>query len=312
MKNSHIFWGIFFIAIGGLVLLNNFGNLYFDWGTLVKLWPVVLILWGLSLFLKDNKFVKGFIVSLIAILIALTIFSSFKFLFDVASDDIQWNSNALVLDDDADTTNYIEAFNPDIKTSRLHFESGAGYFIIDGASEDLFSALTTGAKNNYYIDLDTSYSNANIHFSMHEKHFSFFHGKFTNNVEMKLNSKPIWDLDFGFGAAKASLDLSSYKVENVKVGMGAAKLRVKLGDKNDDISLHVEAGVSSIDILVPESSGCEIKSKTALTNKHFEGFNKISSGFYRTDNFDNAANKIYLSFDTGVSSIRVTRYSSWQ
>ena len=62
MKTSHIFWGIFFIALGGLILLNNFTYIYFEWETLAKLWPLVLILWGLSLFLKENKIVKGFII----------------------------------------------------------------------------------------------------------------------------------------------------------------------------------------------------------------------------------------------------------
>ena len=312
MKNSHIFWGIFFITLGGLILLNNFSSIYFDWETLAKLWPVVLILWGLSLFVKENRIVKGFVVSLLAIIVALTVFSCFEFFVDVIHDDIYWNGRAVVIDSDIDTTNYFEALNPGIKESRLHFESGAGHFEIKGISDDLFSAITAGEKNNYSFYTDTSGDYANIHFSMKEKHFRFNHGRFKNNVEMKLNANPIWNLDFGVGAAGIDLDLSSYKIEKVDIGMGAAKLKVKLGDKNDNINLHIEAGVSKIEILVPESSGCEIRSETVLSNRHFNGFNKISSGLFRTGNFDDASNKIYLSFNTGVSSIRVDRYSDWQ
>ena len=94
--------------------------------------------------------------------------------------------------------------------------------------------------------------------------------------------------------------------------MGASKLKIKLGDKNDNIRVKLEAGVSKIEIMIPESSGCDIHSETVLSNKHFNGFNKISSGHFRTANFDSASNKIYLSFNTGVSSIRVNRYSEWQ
>jgi hypothetical protein len=311
MKTSHIFWGIFFIALGGLILLNNFTYIYFDWETLAKLWPVVLILWGLSLFVKDNRFVKGFIVALLAVIIALTIFSTFNFFFDVVHYENGRSFTGIVIDNDSDvdTTNYFEPFNLNIKDSKLEFESGAGHFEINGISEGLFSARTAGLKNNYSIDTDTYGDNANINFAIKEKHFSFGHGKFINDVEMKLNTIPVWNLDFKMGAAGVYLDLSPYKIENVDISMGAAKLKARLGNQNDNIRFHIEGGVSSIEILVPESSGCEIHSETVLSNNHFNGFNKISSGLFRTTNFDTSSNKIYLSFNTGVSSIKVNRYS---
>ena len=314
MKTSHIFWGIFFIALGGLILLNNFTNIYFDWEMLAKLWPMVLILWGLSLFIKDNKFVKGFIIALLSILVALTVFSSFNFIFDVVHYNNGRAFSGIVIDDDSDvdTTSYFLPFNLNVKESTLKFKSGAGYFEINGTSEGLFSARTAGLKNNYLIDSDIYGDNTNIEFSIKDKHFSFEHGRFVNDVEMKLNTTPLWDLDFSLGAAGINLDLSPFKVEKVDIGMGASKLKIKLGDKNDNIKVKLEAGVSKIEIMIPESSGCEINSETVLSNKHFNGFSKISSGHFRTANFDTASNKIYLSFNTGVSSIRVNRYSDWQ
>ena len=251
---------------------------------------------------------------MLAIIIALTIFSSFNFLFDVIHYNNGRSFTGITVDSDSnvDTTNYFEPFNLNIKESNLHFESGAGHFEINGISDGLFSAHTAGHKNNYLIDMDSYGDNANISFSMREKHFPFEHGKLINDVEMKLNTAPIWNLDFNMGAAGINLDLSPYKVEKLDIGMGAAKLKVKLGNKNDNIKLHLNAGVSSIEVLVPETSGCEIESETVLSNRHFNGFNKISSGLFRTTNFDSASKKIYLSFNTGVSSIKVNRYTDWQ
>ena len=212
MKTSHIFWGVFFIALGGLILLNNFTSIYFDWETLAKLWPVVLILWGLSLFIKDNKFVRGFIVALLSVIVALTIFSSFNFFFDVVHYNNGRSFSGIVIDDNSnvDTTNYFLPFNLNIKESKLRFESGAGYFEINGTSEGLFYARTAGVKNNYLIDNDTYGDNANIEFSMKDKHFPFQHGKLINDVEMKLNTAPLWILDFSMGAAGISLVLSMF------------------------------------------------------------------------------------------------------
>ena len=80
---------------------------------LAKLWPVVLILWGLSLFIKDNKFVKGFIITLLSILVALTVYSSFNFIFDVVHYNNGRTFSGIVIDDDSDidTTSYFLPFN---------------------------------------------------------------------------------------------------------------------------------------------------------------------------------------------------------
>jgi len=54
MKTSHIFWGLLFIVFGLLVLINNFTNIFMDWGTIWKLWPLVIVLLGLSIIVKHK------------------------------------------------------------------------------------------------------------------------------------------------------------------------------------------------------------------------------------------------------------------
>jgi len=134
-------------------------------------------------------------------------------------------------------------------------------------------------------------------------------GSFKNKMEMSLNAEPIWNMNFDLGAAAIDFDLSPYKVSTLKLDMGAASLDLKIGDKYPETIIDIDAGASSVDIEVPESSGCEIKSDVSLSSKHFNGFNKISKDLYKTDNFDSAKNKIYIRIDAGVSSIDVRRYS---
>jgi hypothetical protein len=126
---------------------------------------------------------------------------------------------------------------------------------------------------------------------------------------MNLNPEPIWNMNFDIGAAAIDFDLAPYKVSTMKLDMGAASLDLKLGDKYPETILDVDAGASSIEILVPDSSGCEIKANVSISSKDFRGFKKMSSGLYRTENFDTAKNKIYIRLDAGVSSIDVSRYS---
>jgi len=102
----------------------------------------------------------------------------------------------------------------------------------------------------------------------------FGKNNYKNSVEMSLNPKPEWGLNFDVGAASVDLDLTPYKVNKVDVNMGAAALNIKFGNLADVVRFKLDAGASDIDILIPDSVGCEIKSDAALSSKHYEGFTK--------------------------------------
>ncbi len=123
-----------------------------------------------------------------------------------------------------------------------------------------------------------------------------------------LNNNPEWELNFDVGAASVDLDLTQYKVSTLNVGMGAAAFNVKLGNLVDVARIKIDAGASDIDILIPDSVGCEINSDAALSSRNYEGFTKINNDIYRSEDFDKFSKKIYIDIDCGVSSIDVKRY----
>ncbi|MCW8806464.1 MAG: hypothetical protein OQK56_08400, partial [Ignavibacteriaceae bacterium] len=127
-------------------------------------------------------------------------------------------------------------------------------------------------------------------------------------VDIALNSKPVWDMNFDVGAASMEFDLSEFKTRNVDVDMGAASINIRLGNLYSETKLSVDAGASDINIFVPKESGCKIVTDGALSSKHFTDFEKINSDKFKTENFDEAVNKIFIDIDCGVSSISVDRY----
>jgi len=48
---NRLFWGIFFLVIGGWFIAKDLGYV----GLNISLWPVLLVIWGLWLILKGNK-----------------------------------------------------------------------------------------------------------------------------------------------------------------------------------------------------------------------------------------------------------------
>jgi hypothetical protein len=310
MKTKHLFWGILFISIGLLWLLNHFMQMYISWDYVWKLWPVVIILWGASLMIGNNV-IRGIVTGLTAFLLAFAIFASVKYGFIHAGHNIEWTIN----DDNNDyryTSNeYSEPYDNNYSNATLNFNAGGGSFIAHDTTTELFFARTEGKKDNYSLSKSVSGNNVDLNFDMNQGHIRFFHfNKMRNRVDLKLNTEPLWDLNFDLGAASVDFDLSPYKTEKISVDMGAASLKLKLGDRSEETRLTVDAGASSIEISVPEDAGCEIKADVSLSSKHFEGFKNIESDLFRTDNFDSAKKKIYISIDSGVSSIKITRYTT--
>ncbi len=310
MKAKHLFWGLLFITLGILILINNFSGLYWDWIGLWKLWPLVFILWGIGIMIKNNT-AKVLIAGLTGVVLAITLFASFKAVVHLASNDFN-----VVFDDDSgsdykyESTDYSEPFSSGIKTAVFNFKAGAGSFTsATDTSSKLFYAHTEGAKNNYELSSNITGNNADLVMKMKETRFRIGKHSIRNRVEMYFNPEPLWDLNFEVGAASVNLDLSRVKIKNLRVEMGAASFKAKLGSTTERTEVNIETGASSVEIGVPENAGCEIRTEGALNSKDFKGFTKISSDLYRTENFDSAGNKVFIHIDSGVSSLDINRYT---
>jgi hypothetical protein len=306
MKTSHIFWGTLFIVLGLLVLLNNFSAINLQWGNLWQFWPILLVLIGISMLVK-NKFGKSALAGGAAILLALLLFTSFKLSTDFIKGDFE-----LALNGDEDynfaITEYQESFDTTITKAKLELDAGLGSFNIGDTTSELIFVKTEGIEKHYILTKKNYDDVSILNLKMKKTTFHFGKNKFKNKVDIALNEKPTWDINIDGGAAAMNLDLTKFKIENINVAMGAASLNVKLGTLSDETRLNVEAGASDIDIMVPNEVGCQVRTDDVLSSKNLNGFTKIKSGLYRTDGFDETGKKIFIEIDCGVSSINIGRY----
>lgn len=306
MKPSHIFWGLLFVGLGLLVLINNFTTIFMDWATIWKLWPLTIVLIGLSILIKHN-YGKSVIAGLAAIVLALAIFASFKTATHFFSDNINVDFGDGA-NNDYGTTEFDEQYDSTLTYAILNFDAGAGTFNITDTTYSLINAITEGHRNNYKLArLDTD-SSTIINFDMGDKAIFRFGKDYKNQVSIALNKRPIWDMTFDVGAASMDFDLTEFKTRNLDVDMGAASINIRLGNLYSETNLTVDAGASDINIFIPKESGCKIVTDGALSSKHFSDFEKIDSDNFETENFNEASNKIYIDIECGVSSISVERY----
>jgi len=306
MKNKHLFWGFLFLTIGTLILINNFASVDFEIN-LWKIWPLFLILLGIGLLIK-NEIIRGIVFSLTAIVLGAALFSTFNTGWHHFKNETHININDS--DEDNETKVFEEEFNNEIKFASLNLVANAGLFKIGDTTNILFKAITSGYHTNYSISRLEDNGKVKINFKNKEDGFSIFKGKKKNRVNINLNPNPVWDLNFDVGAASTEFDLREYKVSNLDIDIGAAALKLYVGDKQDTCKINIDAGASSIEVYVPESVGCEINSDIFLSSRKLDGFIKTGDDYYRSENFNSTSKRIFMNVDSGVSSFKVKRYNS--
>ncbi len=333
MKNSNsIFLGVILILLGGLALglVNDWFSFDISMREIARFWPVLIILAGVAVMLDSRRsLLNSTSVLLVALAIPFGIYNctsnTFKkvedrfmdgkgFDFDV---DINDEDNGFTYEEGSDSSSAgnHQTYKVDkaagVKSAELKIGGGAAQFLLEQAGADqLFAADTRLAGvSGFTLHEETSGSHQKVSFKMKSQKNIRLNDKGLNRkVTLKLNTEPVWDIDMEIGAGDLKYDLTPYKVGKINLETGASNIDLKLGDLMNESTVKIESGVANINIEVPEGVGCQIKMDGALNAKNFTGFTKISSGLYRTEGFDNAAKKIYIDTDSGMSNFTVRRY----
>jgi len=71
MKTERIIWGIVLLFLGGILLLQNFNVINFEWSVIWRFWPVILILIGANMLFSNSSSVAGGVVSVLITVVVL-------------------------------------------------------------------------------------------------------------------------------------------------------------------------------------------------------------------------------------------------
>ncbi len=305
-------WGIVLLFIGSVLLLENFGVIDFYWRSVWRFWPIFLIIAGVNILFTKSRSQIGGIVSIAVLVITLMVLffkgqqspgyknrvtERWERRVEPQSDAEEFNEQHLFLPYTVDSIAKRTVFN---------ISGGGTSFDLKGHTDSLISAVVNqrGEKfllvNNFSTD---SVTTLNLKMSGKSKWNTG-----GNNVDIKLNTNPIWEFHVNMGAGEFDFDLTDYKVRSFNFDGGAAALDVKLGSLLPITDVNVKTGVADVKIKIPTTSGCQIRAKTGLSAKEFTGFIKLSDNTYETPNYKEAKNKIFINFDGGLSSFEVNRY----
>jgi hypothetical protein len=317
MKTEKIVWGLLFVFIGGIFLLDNYHVIDFYWRSVWRLWPLLLVvIGGNMLFNRDNN-KYGPIIAGVITLVALSIvaYQGTRPL----GEQHKWSFN-YNMDEDGDTSStdgenfsgssiFSEPFAATTQRAELNIKGGATSYSLKDTTANLFVANVSQNSGAYTLEKTTRDSMEVVTFKMKGGNRKWHMDDMdANEANLRINSIPVWDINLEMGAGEADFDLSTFKIENLKLKGGAASFKIKLPEPQNVTNMNVETGVAEVDIQIPSSAGCRIKVDTGLSSRDFSGFTKQSDGSYTTSNYNTSAKKIIINLKGGLSDFNVSRY----
>ncbi len=217
------------------------------------------------------------------------------------------------IDDPNDKTNYSTEkltvpLNDKIHSATLNLDLGATSLRNDSSTtSEIFTAFNTSKEYLLGVTVhDESADKVDINLKGKFKNKDF--NSKNNNTYIALNPNIRWNLNFDVGAIDANLDLSPYKIETLDIDAGATILKLKLGQPQAMTKISMDAGASSIEILIPKNAACRITSDNALSSTDYEGDFLKSEGEVKSTNYDSAAQKFDFDINGGIASIKIRRY----
>jgi len=304
-KFKNIFWGVILLVLGVVLALKNFGVIHFSWRALLQLWPVLLILWGISVLPARASLKVLLALGVAALSIALVYYKSPEYEnrpFWQWNNDKEWNEENWTPEEQVLT----EPWDSAVRNARFKLDAGAGKFTLADTSRSMIYFHKSGNLGPYTLESYDDEEGRKLHINMEGDNIDL--GEVKNEVRIKLNSEPVWDMEINAGAAEMDIDLTPFKVRNFKLGSGAASVQLKLGASLDTTHVNIEMGAASVKILVPKEAGCQVKSESLLSSRKMDGFDKIKSGLYQTPGYDKANRKIIIDIKAAASDFKVERY----
>lgn len=315
MKTGRIFWGAFLLSSGIILLLGNYGLVNVYWEGVWKLWPLALIIWGAKSFVQDQT-IRSVLSACGGILLGVALFSGVFTGVNSIRDNFNLDCDEPRMSSKQTSQSFAETFEVRDSTAKefnFELDAGAGkFFITPDTTSNLVEVNTQSSFGEYDLETTRDDTSTNVSLSMHDNHVHwnwFKRNRIENRVDIKLSTIPLWNLDIDLGAAATNFDLSSYRVNTLKMDVGAASVNLKLGDRTDSTHFDLDCGASSVELSIPTASGCVLEFEDdELSGVDLAGFEKISESVYRTVGYDTTSKKVFVKLNMGAAKFKVIRY----
>lgn len=296
--NAFPIWAFIIIVVGIVLLLNNFGFLPLGLGgTLVRFWPVLIILIGVNIIWGRSHpwLVSG--ITLLAIFAVLGI--------GIAVTVAQGGT--------VTTNSSIVEPKGDLAKAEVEIEFGAGNLVLDNLTANSVNLVESDAQHTGWArdggivkEIERRSSVGILKLSQERAQWFFSGGDRDDRWNVHLSPDIPIELTVKTGASDSELDLSKLKVTKLNVETGASQLSVTLPEAAGLTIARIKAGVADVKVTVPQNVAARIATQTGLTPTNIDEIRfPRTGGAYQSLNYDTATNRIDLEIQGGLANLRV-------
>jgi hypothetical protein len=287
------------IMLGIVFLLNNLGYLGWGvWGTLVRLWPVLLIAIGLDLLIGRRSILgSALVVLLVVILLGSAIWWTGY-----------WSPAGMAITSDTISQPLGAARRADIDIAM-----GAGRLHLGPLAEsDNLIEGTIARANGEQVVQDFSMNGDSATFKLQSRAaWPFpFRERRGERVEWNLlaNRDIPLRLHIDTGAGQATLDLARLQVADLDVNTGVGQTTLTLPQLGQ-VRARINGGVGETIVIIPAGMAARIEATTGLGQVQVIGNYQREGKISTTAGYDSAANRVDLVVSGGIGSITVRQES---
>jgi hypothetical protein len=293
------------IFIGAVFLLQNTGMLPANaWANLWRLWPLILVLFGLELLLghRVQWVALAGVVAVIGALALLVVTQTGA--REAATSPGQARTREITLNGASQAVVTVRFGGGQLNLGALGSD----------ARPDLLSTVAyQGPGPCCGVNYNVVGTTGRLEYDLGgggPRFFPWWSGDTSGSSRMDVNlsrSVPITSLTVQTGAADAHLDLSSLRITGLDVSVGASSSWIRLPEAGAT-NAHISAGAATINIEIPSGVAAQIHHRGGLSTLTLDQtrFQTVDQETYRSADYDSASNRVDLTLETGVSTIHVS------
>jgi len=292
---------IILIAAGLVLLLANLGLLRVDLWQIWRLWPLLLILIGLDILVRDSRW-GSVVVGLVAVALVsgvLLLMVTVPAPPDASPRQVlaRQVSEELGAAKEVDVT--IRMSLGDLRLEALQdsgnlFEGSLNY-PERGGSLPYVSYEVSGERGR--LVLEGRSSNTWV--------VPFFTPPEGDRWTVRLNRRVPLNLDVDPGASTSLLDLSQLQVKDLRVRGGVGRMEIVFPPESAGMTARVEGGVGEVVLRIPEGLAARIQVDGGLGAVNVDSRFEQHGNVYQTRDDGTAGNRLDVHVDGGVGCIRV-------
>lgn len=300
MKLNKLFWGVFLLVLGGLILINYFIKIDIEFDLLFNLWPLILILVGLKI-LVSNRLLNLFLVIISAILVSLFLYA---FLFENVS--CQGIKHFRKFDRKEIRETISQPILPSIKKSNLNINFNLGKFSLRTSNDKLIEGEINYSRGKYHFDGEVIDSIAEFKLITKETSaVGFINKKKVNNLSLFINSTPEWDIHLQTNFVDNDLNFNRLNLNYLNGECNFSKGYFYINPVNKISNIDMKVNFSNFKFYVPDSIGILIKVDKNFSSFNYKGIKKVDRDTFQSENYEQSNYKIKFILNSNFSKINV-------